>query len=601
MKRWIVAVSLLLLLLSLVGCQELEQILCSHEVVVDAQRKPTCVDMGLSEGSHCGKCGKVLKKQEVIRPAGHVKVEIPGVEPSCTEPGRSASLQCSVCHMVLKASFYLPKAEHTPEVIPAQAASCTQQGKTEGSRCAVCKKTLKNQLVVAALGHTQARTPGKAPSCTEAGLSDLVYCSVCKDVLYTQEVVPATGHTVVIDAAVEATCQSKGKTEGSHCGTCGVTLKAQKAVAKVGHKGVKIPAVAATCQSTGLTEGKACKWCDKILTAQKSTPKTGHKEVVVPAVLPGKNTTGRTQGTQCKYCQKVYIEALDPDRYNNRYGYEYLGTMKNGEDLQAVYDRLDHLARSFHLDASEDAEYVESSSSYITGFVDVTDMNLLMEDIRIVMRTYFYEHQLYYWYESFYYYHNRDTKVVTRFALTVDPDYAEGEKRAAQNLRIYRTVQEMAIESNSAYTLAKHYHDTILKNMEYAYEADGKTPEDARWAHTIVGYVDHGAGVCETYTEIFHVMLNFSGVECIRVHGTGNGGNHAWNLAKMDDGNWYWFDLTWDDYENYYGYNYFCLNDTQKIAGGKETFLTSHTYSTVDSGNRFLVPLPKRSQKVYPR
>lgn len=45
--------------------------IAGHDVVVDAAVKNSCTTDGLTEGSHCERCGKVLKAQEVVKAHGH--------------------------------------------------------------------------------------------------------------------------------------------------------------------------------------------------------------------------------------------------------------------------------------------------------------------------------------------------------------------------------------------------------------------------------------------------------------------------------------------------------------------------------------------------
>lgn len=44
---------------------------CNHEVIVDQAINATCIESGLSAGSHCNLCGEILVAQEIIPPKGH--------------------------------------------------------------------------------------------------------------------------------------------------------------------------------------------------------------------------------------------------------------------------------------------------------------------------------------------------------------------------------------------------------------------------------------------------------------------------------------------------------------------------------------------------
>lgn len=78
-----------------------------HEVVIDPAVPATCTEPGLSEGSHCGRCGEVLKAQEtVIKP--HRDADGDG---KCDECGKelhhSTDLNCDcICHK----KFWLMRA-----------------------------------------------------------------------------------------------------------------------------------------------------------------------------------------------------------------------------------------------------------------------------------------------------------------------------------------------------------------------------------------------------------------------------------------------------------------------------------------------------------
>ena len=159
------------------------------------------------------------------------------------------------------------------------------------------------------------------------------------------------------------------------------------------------------------------------------------------------------------------------------------------------------------------------------------------------------------------------------------------------------------------------YHDAIIEAIDYAYEKDGTTPEDAAWAHNILGVFEKGSGVCESYARTYQLLLNVRGIENVFVIGVGGDAmsgyeNHAWNLVKMDDDNWYWCDLTWDDAPNWeWGikYNNFCVNDTQNVnwedsANDVEAknFMSQHKPGkAIDSAPMHNITLPARSNVKF--
>ena len=177
-------------------------------------------------------------------------------------------------------------------------------------------------------------------------------------------------------------------------------------------------------------------------------------------------------------------------------------------------------------------------------------------------------------------------------------DYVDFDVREKYDALIFEGVADMAAQVqgvDSAYTTALAYHDMIISAVDYAYEDDRVTPQDDPWAHNIIGFFDGGKGVvCEGYADVFSLLLNFSGIENILVPGIGDGGLHIWNLVRLDDGEWYWCDITWDDDpSSEWGieYQYFCVGESENVYkfyrdGGyniteSATFLDLHTVQWV--------------------
>ncbi len=68
-----------------------------HTEVVDVAKEATCLETGLTEGSHCGVCNEVLVEQTIIEALGHDIQEHEGKEATCTEIGYEAYETCSRC------------------------------------------------------------------------------------------------------------------------------------------------------------------------------------------------------------------------------------------------------------------------------------------------------------------------------------------------------------------------------------------------------------------------------------------------------------------------------------------------------------------------
>nr|WP_307905797.1 transglutaminase domain-containing protein [Clostridium botulinum] len=88
-------------------------------------------------------------------------------------------------------------------------------------------------------------------------------------------------------------------------------------------------------------------------------------------------------------------------------------------------------------------------------------------------------------------------------------------------------------------------HDYLIKNADYNmenYKAGIVTAED----HNAYGVLINKKGVCESYAKAMNELLTAAGIECKYVTGKVNGGEHAWNMVKIDN-EWYNLDVTWDD------------------------------------------------------
>lgn len=203
-----------------------------HDYKDVAEVPATCAAEGTAATQQCKRCGYTVPAQPLpIDPNNHANiVKDVAVAPTCTETGLTEGSHCGDCNKILIAQEVVSSTNHTEVIDPAVAATCTETGLTEGSHCSVCNKILVAQKTVSALNHSFTNyISNDDATCTEDG-TKTAKCDRC-DVTDTQsDEGSAKGHTSVVDAAVAPTYSSVGLTEGSHCADCGLVFKEQEVI-----------------------------------------------------------------------------------------------------------------------------------------------------------------------------------------------------------------------------------------------------------------------------------------------------------------------------------------------------------------------------------
>lgn len=172
-----------------------------HKAVTDKGYPATCTEDGLSDGSHCSLCGKILAEQMVIPKTGHKAVIDEAVKATCQHDGLTVGSHCEYCGLVYVEQTVIPKLEHTPEEDEAVPPGCTENGLTAGSHCCVCGEVLTAQEVIPALDHSYVAVVGVKANHFRPGLSDGIKCSRCGDWLIEQYVIPQLeGNPIIGDA-----------------------------------------------------------------------------------------------------------------------------------------------------------------------------------------------------------------------------------------------------------------------------------------------------------------------------------------------------------------------------------------------------------------
>ena len=611
-KRILLCITLSLLAVSTLSC---DQSPCKKGHVEMAQEEilPTCAQAGKTAGKYCGVCGEVLTAQQEVPPSGHTESVKAAVSPTCTASGHTEGRHCIVCNEILVVSQEIPALGHAEQTIAAVSATCTESGRTEGKQCATCGEILTASQEISPLGHVVRTDAAAVPTCTESGHTERKQCSVCHEILKPSTVIAPLGHKTSTIPAVQPTCTERGWTAGEQCITCERIVTAQVEIPALGHTVVSSSAVAATCTQTGLTAGSYCSVCQTILTPQTTVEPQGHiwmteKQVALSCAM--NQTAEKIYCAVCGYTEQdtdtikqlshsfehnrctacgIAQDFSDVSLYAGTWFYEYCATLEKGEAYQELYRRIDEAVSVFHATNAE-VLWIADSGLGMAVTVPYGDLGLKVDDLRLVRMFYHYDHPLYYWMSGTFRYGSGT------LGLYVNTVYIDSEVRKDINQKLYAHLAQIA-ESvagvTSTYDLTLAYHDAITAMMDYARQANGKAvePQDARWAYNIVGPFVLGSGVCRGYAEAFSLLLNYSGITNLVTRGVADVA-HRWNQVLMEDGQWYWFDLTWDDApktELGVTYHYFCVSDKQEVGwkdqdvkgsyslGNGTTFFYKHT------------------------
>ena len=613
-------------------------------------KEPTETETGIKTFT-CGNCADT--KTETLPVLDHThKYTAVVTAPTCTENGYTTyTCPCGDSYVGDQTSA----KGHTETVINGKDATCTESGLTEGKKCSVCGEILLEQSVIPALGHAWDNgIITKEPTETETGIKTFT-CSNCGET--KTESIPVLAHTHNYEAIVTApTCIEKGYT--THTCSCGDSYT-DSYVNTTDHimgkwEQIKAP----TCTENG-EETRKCTTCNHVET--REIHKTAHQyestvtaptcteigyttfvcscgntftEDEIPALGhtlktgTGKDSTclktGLTGTVTCSVCQIIVEEASVIPKKDHQFnhlgctvcgvtfadndGYHCLATFHNGVAMQAFYQELDRLATEFHTSGKD---LMVSETVAMVGYISQADFGLTIDEAALAFSFYKDDHPNYFWI-----YPGYATTNTGNFALITAAEYASAANRAQHEQKIFDTLNEyleLVKDEDSIYEMALAFHDKIITDTFYTTD-----PEDMNsvWAHNILGVLENGNGVCESYAKTFQLLLNCVGIENIFVTGSASGINHVWNMIRLEDGKWYWCDLTWDDDENNsmglgwgISYNYFCITDMQNTlhyyqdggylvdsnGDGKHDFSNIHETHILEFSHH----LPQRSNTVF--
>ena len=191
-------------------------------------------------------------------------------------------------------------------------------------------------------------------------------------------------------------------------------------------------------------------------------------------------------------------------------------------------------------------ESVEEVEDYLKEQLDAGTYIIKVkadEDIVLAAANRIYDDPMYFWIDRNYLYVPGKGIQILTYAPAYSEDKVEAMKQAMSDAAflIIGGIEKSA----SDYEKVMYVHDYLCENV--AYMDDGTEN-----SHNAYGALVNGYCVCEGYSEAFEYLLGLLDVETYTFTGNAQfpGSStvpHSWNAA-MIDGELYYFDITWDTY-----------------------------------------------------
>lgn len=132
-----------------------------------------------------------------------------------------------------------------------------------------------------------------------------------------------------------------------------------------------------------------------------------------------------------------------------------------------------------------------------------------------------------------------------------------------------RSIAAQAEAAADTYTRVGMIHDILVEGNTYG-DADASL---AHTAYSALLFNDEYEPVCEGYAKAFKIVCDYLDLPCVLASSV----DHMWNNVKMDDGEWYNMDLTWDDDdEEDICRDYFLIGSQTVVDGKAFSEQTSH-------------------------
>ena len=129
--------------------------------------------------------------------------------------------------------------------------------------------------------------------------------------------------------------------------------------------------------------------------------------------------------------------------------------------------------------------------------------------------------------------------------------YTTAEQESEMDAAAAAVISGLSLDGKTSYEKLSAIYDYICDNITYDYA--NLNDSSYMLKYTAYAALINKTAVCQGYTVLFYRLALMAGVDARAIRGTGNGGGHAWNIARIGS-LYYNLDSTWDAGRSVYSY-----------------------------------------------
>ena len=162
--------------------------------------------------------------------------------------------------------------------------------------------------------------------------------------------------------------------------------------------------------------------------------------------------------------------------------------------------------------------------------------------------------------------------------------------KANMEAKISEALSWVDFDSMTQFQAVQALHDYLVRNCAYDTALESSTSPIETTSYSAYGALVDGSCVCQGYALAYKLLLSRLGLSCVLVMSQSM--NHAWDMVKTDDGNWYHVDTTWDDptpdqgFDADVSHTYFLRSDASMTSLSHHGWEAAYTTPSVDYANR---------------